>query len=508
MPILKYAKKINFSYYALSIALVYAAYFSITAFLSLKLNVWVDETSSLMTTSGGFNDALYNAIYQEFQAPLYFLILWCWRQIDTSIFFLRLLSIIFGLAAIEIFRREISQLIDRTCWVVLCVVFFLSSSFFIESSIDIRRYTLGIFLSALSCSLFVNCYLSSSLSLLGRIAYLTSSLIGIYSDYYFGFLLAAHFVTFLFAFNRRNFRLYLIDMALFSIACIPLFYIVNIQIGLMDKDLKSKTGQILHNIDLFMTAIEFYIIPINKLIESKILRWTVRSLLIIFAVFAILKIRIWYPSKNYILRNYLLLFINLTMIFAVIVASISSSYFLYYRHFVVIYPVLILVCCSFLFAISTKYSFVKLVMIVILVSFGIVLCINYKSLAKPGNYISIAEYLNDNDSPDQKFYVYPYHHSFGLSIYYHDINPLLPLKEIKNSHWEALSGYIDTTDELQSIFKNINTKEGFRLLVFCSKNDLYNSRCGLIDEYMKRFNNVKKVYLCDSEIIVLYEITK
>jgi hypothetical protein len=196
------------------------------------------------------------------------------------------------------------------------------------------------------------------------------------------------------------------------------------------------------------------------------------------------------------------------MIFAFMAASISSSYFLFYRHFVVIYPVLFLVCCSFLFEISKKYSFVKLVMIVMFVSSGIVLCINYNSLAKKGNYISIAEYLNDNESPDIKIYVYPYHHSFSLSIYYHGINPLLPLKETKNGHWKPLSGYIHTADELQSIFNNINTKEGFRLLVFCSGNDLYNSRCDLVIEYMKRFNNVEKFYFSDSEIIVLYEKTK
>ena len=147
---------------------MYAVYFSITAFLSVKLNVWIDEIYSLMTTSGGFNDALHNAIYEEFQAPLYFLILWCWRQINDSIFFSRLLSIIFGLAAIEVFRREISRIIGRTYWVVLCVVLFLSSSVFIELSVDIRRYTLVIFLSALSCSLFVNCYLSSNLSFFSK----------------------------------------------------------------------------------------------------------------------------------------------------------------------------------------------------------------------------------------------------------------------------------------------------------------------------------------------------
>jgi hypothetical protein len=502
---LKSVKRINISYYGLSIIIVYAVYFSITAFLSAKLNVWTDEIYSLMTTSGGFSDALHNAIYEEFQAPLYFLILWCWRQINDSIFFARLLSIIFGLAAIEVFRREISRLIGRTYWVVLCAVLFLSNYVFIEFSVDIRRYTLEIFLSSLSCSLFINCYLSSNLSLLARISYLLCSLMGIYCDYYFGFLLAGHFATLIFSFNWRNFKSYLIDMTLFSFACIPLLFMLSIHMELMATDLKSTSGHFINNVDSIFSGLERYIIPFNRLIESRLLRWSVRGIFIIFSLIAICKMRIWYPYKNSILRYYVLILISLVLIFIFIVANISSSYFLGYRHFVVIYSMLILIFCSLLFLISRKYPYSILIMIVMLISYGIALCITYKSFVKPGNYIAIAEYLHKNELPNEKLYVYPHIASCGLRIYYHGINPILSLKENKNFKWEPQSEYIQTEGELQKIFMNINTKENFRLVTFCLDNELYNTKCNLLDEYMKKFNSVRKVYFDDAGIIVLYE---
>jgi hypothetical protein len=506
MPILKSVKKINISYYGLCIVIVYAVYFSITAFLSLKLNVWTDEIYSLMTTSGGFNDTLHGAIYEELQAPLYFLILWCWRQINDSIFFLRLLSIIFGLAAIEVFRQEITRLVGRTYWVVLCVLLFLSSSVFIEYSVEIRRYTLVIFLSALSSSLFINYYLSSDVGLLARVSYLSISLIGIYCDYYFGFLLAGHFAMFIIASNRRNFKLYFIDMILFSIACAPLFYILNNQIEFVAEEIR-KIEFYQHNVDLFFTALERYIIPFNNLIENRLLRWTARSILIVFAGVAIWKVRIWYQFKNVLLRNYILFLANLVVIFVVVVVNVSSSYFLSVRHFSVIYPIFFIFICGVLFEIGRKYRFALFVMIVMWVLFGITFCLSYKSFAKNGNYMAIAVYLNSNELPNHKIYVYPYTDFYGLRIYYRGINSIASLKEREVGFWKPQSEFIQTQDELKKIFMNIDKKENFRLVAFCNDNELYKRNCSLLDEYIKTLNNMKKIIIDDNRETFLYEKT-
>jgi hypothetical protein len=81
-----------------------ALHLAVTLPLAYLLNIWVDEASTLYTTENGFSSALQNALAQEKQAPLYFWVLSLWRALNGSVFFARLLSIIFSVAAIIVFQ--------------------------------------------------------------------------------------------------------------------------------------------------------------------------------------------------------------------------------------------------------------------------------------------------------------------------------------------------------------------------------------------------------------------
>jgi hypothetical protein len=50
--------------------------------LAYILNIWVDEASSLYTTENGLLQAFRNVFADEKQAPLYFLLLSLWREIN------------------------------------------------------------------------------------------------------------------------------------------------------------------------------------------------------------------------------------------------------------------------------------------------------------------------------------------------------------------------------------------------------------------------------------------
>ena len=67
--------------------------------LAWYLNIWSDEASSLYSTES-VAGAFQNAATIERQAPLYFWLLSLWRALNGSIFFARLLSIVFSVAAI------------------------------------------------------------------------------------------------------------------------------------------------------------------------------------------------------------------------------------------------------------------------------------------------------------------------------------------------------------------------------------------------------------------------
>ena len=64
----------------------------ITIPLAYELNVWVDEASTLYNTEHGFIHTFQNVFHTEKQAPLYFILLSLWRDIDASVFFARLFS--------------------------------------------------------------------------------------------------------------------------------------------------------------------------------------------------------------------------------------------------------------------------------------------------------------------------------------------------------------------------------------------------------------------------------
>src|SRR5215213_6298783 len=72
------------------------AHLAVTLPLAYFLNVWMDEASTLYTTQNGFFQTFQNVFADEKQAPLYFLLLSLWRELNGSIFFARALSIVFS----------------------------------------------------------------------------------------------------------------------------------------------------------------------------------------------------------------------------------------------------------------------------------------------------------------------------------------------------------------------------------------------------------------------------
>ena len=72
--------------------------------LAWLLNIWADEASTLHTTQNGLAYAFRHAAADERQAPLYFWILGLWRDLNGSIFFARLFSLICVAAAISVKR--------------------------------------------------------------------------------------------------------------------------------------------------------------------------------------------------------------------------------------------------------------------------------------------------------------------------------------------------------------------------------------------------------------------
>ena len=139
----------------------------VAAALTLRLfdlrgpSLWFDEGGSLRATSqstfsGMFSDLLHTAHGDRFQ-PLYFVLLWCWRQLcGSSAFSLRLPSALLGIAAVAVLALAARRLFgtEGALW---CAFFSAPSAFLIIHSQEARPYALLILLVALqfACLLWV-----------------------------------------------------------------------------------------------------------------------------------------------------------------------------------------------------------------------------------------------------------------------------------------------------------------------------------------------------------------
>ena len=161
-------------------------------FLCNELNIWEDEAYSLDTTSHGFSYALHQSYSFEGQPPVYFLILTLWRILNNGIFFARLLSILFiFLAAYVIFRTvRLFSDVESALWIA---VLFLLNPFSVWAALEIRTYSLLILLSSLSILFLYKFYFEKKNKFI--VLFLLSCLIGLYTQYFFVFLIIAFSIS-------------------------------------------------------------------------------------------------------------------------------------------------------------------------------------------------------------------------------------------------------------------------------------------------------------------------
>jgi uncharacterized membrane protein len=487
--------------------LIFLVFLTVTIYLSVELTIWVDESSSLITTSKGFKDALNSAIYYEYQAPLYFLILWGWRQLDDSIFFGRILSILFAVASIEIFRKKIITYVKDYKLQLLGMVIFAISPFLINISVEMRRYTLVLLLSLVSTFTFIDTYVNLELRKDKRFLYICISLMGFYSDYYFGFLLLAQFLTLLIFFDRSSCRAFILDAIIISILSVPLFYVLKIQFGLMAPKIKEARNEYLYKINLVLTSAEYFLIPINNLfIDNRILRWTLRGLFLISCSYSAFKSKkfIYLSFKN--AKIYSILVTILLSIFIFVVSSLSAPHFLLYHHFTILYGLLIFATLLIISAQEKQLKITYFFLMLIIVS-------NFAFIAYSENFFSrsgswshkfVANYLKENEMFNQPILIYPSEYEHGLNTYYCGVNRILSIKPISYYKFDPDEQSINSKEELEILLSKIQIGHEFWLVSYCWNSRLYSNDCKILKEYLQKYDLLKRMKFEQYGSIELY----
>jgi hypothetical protein len=207
-----------------------AAFALLTLPLAFVLNIWQDEAYSLHTTSRDVAYALHEAITFEAQAPLYFLLLDLWRELNPSAFFARCLSIVCASASICVVwvlaRRWLPGVPAS-----LPTVAFAINPFVVWSALEIRLYALALLLSGLLTLTFCEGFLGRRRSLVLRVGHVLVAVAALYTQYYLGTILVGNVLVLIQQRAWKRLRSYCFCLLGIAIAALPLATILPLQLA-------------------------------------------------------------------------------------------------------------------------------------------------------------------------------------------------------------------------------------------------------------------------------------
>lgn len=401
------------------------------------LNIWVDEASSLYTTESGFLFALQNALTDEKQAPLYFWLLSLWRSVNGSILFARLLSIIFSLLAIKFFFDLAKRFFDeRSAFFI--TAFFALHPYLFWASLEIRVYSLVIFLSAWWLNLFFDNFFQREGAKTQRrneFLFVLLSVIAIYTNYYLGFLFVGGFTVLLVLRKWREAKKYFLQMLIVGAFILPLVWAIKSQFAVNTKAFQEEK-QIIVALKIFWNHFMTFVLPTEIYPSDEVTRissirnWFIRGAILIIAFFAIKK-------RHEIFNEKPLVF---SVISAVIFAFLLAAYLLLgevyigIRHLAVVFVPVILAVSLVVVPLLPRKSWIFLA-IFYLSLFSYSLYALYPNLAKRGDWARVGAFIAQNERPNQPIIVFTTFDALALPYHYQGQNKIFP--DEKFFDWEA-----------------------------------------------------------------------
>lgn len=409
----------------LYIAFLILLHLAITLPLAYLLNVWADEASTLATTDGGILPTLTN-FYNEKQAPLYFLLMGLWREINSSIFFARLFSIICSALAIYFFFCLAQKFFTEKAAIFITAAIALHP-FLIWASLEIRLYSLVILLSIALLYLFYEGFLKPTEEETQKfqVFYILTAIVALYANYYLGFLLVGNFCALLALKRVRAARIYFWQMVIVGVALMPLAWLINMQFAgrasgfQEEKSLVEGVRILWHHFLTFVLPTELY--PGEEASRFSLLRIWLLRLAILAAI--IVFIKKWEkPDVKTLVFGAIVLVVNL---FLLAVYFVLNSEIVAIRHAAVLFvPTLIFVGLILSKILPQKGSAILAALLALF--FGYSIFTLYPNLAKRGDWARVAAFLEQNERQNQPIIVFQAYDALPLRAHYHGANKILP----------------------------------------------------------------------------------
>ncbi len=408
----------------LQYSLIGGLHLFIAIYLSVVLNIGVDDAYSLDTTSQDFAYTLHQAIHFEIQAPLYFILLYFWRLIDPSIFFARLFSILCILLTLHAVDLTAKRYLNRVppIWVVAVVAL---HPYTIWAATLIRTYALAILLSVLLMLFFYDGYLDERPQPRARWCYAVTAVAAAYTHYFLCFFFVAQGLTLLIL-RRRQIWFYGITLVGVAACFAPMLLHLPRQIHKVEGDAPlPQLNELVFLCRYTLWGILNYLLPtgesVSRLAWAKLLR--LAGLLV--GTILLLRYRRRLGSSPPTLAL-LLLVLGIAPVLVGLVWWADATTLISPRYFYPLFiPVLLL---SFaLVGLAQSHRAVQLWFCTLLFLSITALTITYASLSTEGDWKRVAHYVMQHEQPEQPVLVFSGESLLPLAHYYQGPNPLLPI---------------------------------------------------------------------------------
>jgi hypothetical protein len=445
-------------YFYVAISLIFIG----IAILSIGDYITYDESYSLLTTSKSAGHAYEKALLFELQPPLYYVFLSVWRDINSSIYFARLLSVVFLAISAFPIKALLKRLFGKRHQIL--TIIFLTNIVMLTYSLEIRYITLVLLWAAIIEYLFLTTYLSEKSKVSLRVLYVAVSILGVYTQYYFSFLLIANFLILLGLARKKMVKRYLIDMAWPVLSLVLLISYIKYQVSWSESHCSLEIS-----IPLFFKLMYFHtkflLISFFEPIKFFFLKLFPSSGNIIdffgqpFTLGALAMTFIWVRRKSFInltkhnIYQYILKSTILLIFFAFLAIQLNFTS-LYLRYLVLLFiPVWIII--------FEMMNLIRNVKIFYVVSYLLILSslsfFTYNKIQHPKghNNLLVSSHVMQNEGAGENIFVYKNYLDLVLKHSYEGKNTIFPIPEAitpeKNYH--QIDWHISGAGQVDSILK-------------------------------------------------------
>ena len=403
--------------------LLIALHLAIAVPLAYVLNVWVDEASTLYNTENGFIHTFQTVFTTEKQAPLYFLLLSVWRDIDGSVFFARLFSLIWSCLAIKVFfdlsRRNFSE-----NQAFLITSFFALHPFLFWISLEIRLYTMIVLFSCLLLNHFQLGYLNDEKR--SRLYFVLSAITGLYINYYMGFLLLGGFLALLILRRNKAAKSYFLHMIIVGLAILPLALIIKMQLEINTGGHKEITDLVV-GMKMLWGHLLTFVIPTELMpgdeqtVVSMARIWLIR-LSVLAGIVLLIKSRFRAIDEKVIVFGTFSAVVLAMLLFAF---SILGGEYIALRHASVLFVPVVLAAASIYSNLLPQKVWIALaVFFTFLFSYSIYT--SFPTFAKRGDWRHISQYIEQREKPNQPIVTSQAYDAISIPYHYKGINRVVP----------------------------------------------------------------------------------